>query len=83
MELYVVVEPFVKAFHLVLDPLLAFVDDLQHAQHDLVVGVVFFLELLQDCDDDPSDRRDDGGEDQRPVAVHVTPLVRGVWRAIL
>lgn len=76
MELYVVIEPFVKPFHLALNPLLPLMQNLQHAKYDLMVSVVFGLESLENCDDDSSDRCYDGGKNQRPVAVHVTPQVR-------
>lgn len=70
VELYVVIEPFVKSLNLILHPLLPLMQNLQHAEHDLMVGVVLSLELLENCDDDTSDCCDDGSKYQRPVRIH-------------
>lgn len=67
---YVLGQPFVNSVNFDFCSLKGFVHDLQHAKHNLMVFGVLFLELLEDCDDDATNRRDDGGDDQRPVRVH-------------
>ena len=76
VELYVVVESGVKSLDFVLHPLLPLVQNLQHPEHDLMVGVVVSLESLENRDDDSSDCRDDGSENQRPVRIHLRRRAR-------
>lgn len=63
-------KPFVNSVNFGFSAALGVVHHLQHAKHHLMVLGVLFLELLENCDDDATNRRDDGGDDQRPVRVH-------------
>jgi hypothetical protein len=63
-------EPFVNSVHFVLYPLLGFAYDVENTHNDLVVGVVFFAELVDYRDKDSTDRRNGSDDDACGGRVH-------------
>ena len=66
----------IDTVNLVFDVALLLVHHLQHAHHDLMVGGVFLLELLEKGDYDRKSTSDNSTKKDSPASIHIRlPLI--------
>ena len=65
-----IAEAFVNPLDFIFDSLLGSVYEFEHPDDYLMVYGVLFAELLENCDEYATYRRNDGCDDQRPVPIH-------------